>query len=72
MKHLAHNFASIFVSVFIRWSLCLLIAKILFPGKKEVEDYLQQLSAAKKYAESIAAITPELEKEFLEVFSISN
>ncbi|KAL0561835.1 hypothetical protein IC582_002280 [Cucumis melo] len=35
--------------------------------KKEVEDYLQQLSAAKKYAESIAAITPELEKEFLEM-----
>ncbi|CAK9152291.1 unnamed protein product [Ilex paraguariensis] len=34
--------------------------------KKEVEDYRQQLSAAKKHAESVALITPELEKAFLE------
>ncbi|XP_060670255.1 structural maintenance of chromosomes protein 5 isoform X2 [Ziziphus jujuba] len=36
-------------------------------SKKVVEDYRQQLSAAKRHAESIAAITPELEKEFLEM-----
>ncbi|OMO50483.1 RecF/RecN/SMC [Corchorus capsularis] len=32
--------------------------------KEDVEDYLQQLSAAKKHAESIAIITPELAKLF--------
>ncbi|KAL4600946.1 hypothetical protein ACB092_11G236600 [Castanea dentata] len=35
--------------------------------KKEVENFRQQLSAAKRQAESIATITPELEKEFLEM-----
>ncbi|GMY22549.1 structural maintenance of chromosomes protein 5 isoform X2 [Fagus crenata] len=35
--------------------------------KKEVENCRQQLSAAKRHAESIAMITPELEKEFLEM-----
>lgn len=38
-----------------------------FLGKKEVENCREQLSAAKRHAESIALITPELEKEFLEV-----
>nr|CAN60783.1 hypothetical protein VITISV_022453 [Vitis vinifera] len=36
-------------------------------GKKEVEDHRQQLAAAKRHAESIAVITPVLEKAFLEV-----
>ncbi|KAJ6424716.1 hypothetical protein OIU84_025474 [Salix udensis] len=35
--------------------------------KKETEDHRQQLLAAKRHAESIAIITPELEKAFLEV-----
>ncbi|KAA8515642.1 hypothetical protein F0562_018747 [Nyssa sinensis] len=35
--------------------------------KKEVEDYRQQLSAAKRHAESVATITPELEQAFLEM-----
>ncbi|KAJ7982247.1 structural maintenance of chromosomes 5 [Quillaja saponaria] len=35
--------------------------------KKEVEDCRQQLSASKTRAESIALITPELEKAFLEM-----
>ncbi|KAK9283376.1 hypothetical protein L1049_011618 [Liquidambar formosana] len=35
--------------------------------KKEVEDCRQQLSAAKRHAELIAMITPELEKAFLEM-----
>ncbi|GLT36064.1 hypothetical protein SLA2020_104690 [Shorea laevis] len=35
--------------------------------KKEVEDCRQQLSAAKTSAESIAVITPEVEKAFLEM-----
>ncbi|XP_062174170.1 structural maintenance of chromosomes protein 5 isoform X2 [Alnus glutinosa] len=35
--------------------------------KKEVDDRRQQLSVAKRHAESIAMITPELEKEFLEM-----
>ena len=38
-----------------------------FLGKKEVQDHREQLSLAKRYAESIAVITPELAKEFLEV-----
>lgn len=37
-------------------------------GKKEVEHCRKQLSDAKRQAESIAVITPELEKEFLEVW----
>lgn len=36
-------------------------------GNKEVRNFQEQLSAAKRRAESIAVITPELEKEFLEV-----
>ncbi|RVX00280.1 Retrovirus-related Pol polyprotein from transposon TNT 1-94 [Vitis vinifera] len=36
-------------------------------SKKEVEDHRQQLAAAKRHAESIAVITPVLEKAFLEV-----
>ncbi|KAB1224969.1 Structural maintenance of chromosomes protein 5 [Morella rubra] len=35
--------------------------------KKEAENCRQQLSVAKRCAESIAMITPELEKEFLEM-----
>lgn len=35
--------------------------------KKKVEDFRQQLSAAKQHAESIAIITPELEQAFLEM-----
>ncbi|KAH8520108.1 hypothetical protein H0E87_001534 [Populus deltoides] len=35
--------------------------------KKETEDHRQQLLAAKRHAESIAIITPELEKAFLEM-----
>ncbi|KAG7945745.1 hypothetical protein I3843_14G004900 [Carya illinoinensis] len=35
--------------------------------KKDVEGCRQQLSVAKRHAESIAIITPELEKEFLEM-----
>ncbi|KAF3437342.1 hypothetical protein FNV43_RR20095 [Rhamnella rubrinervis] len=35
--------------------------------KKAVEDFRQQLSAAKRHAESIAVITPDLEKEFMEM-----
>ncbi|XP_052193685.1 structural maintenance of chromosomes protein 5 [Diospyros lotus] len=35
--------------------------------KKEVEDCRRQLSAAKRHAESIAIITPELEQAFLEM-----
>ncbi|XP_031264641.1 structural maintenance of chromosomes protein 5 isoform X1 [Pistacia vera] len=35
--------------------------------KKEVEDCRKELSDAKRHAESIAFITPELEKEFLEM-----
>lgn len=35
--------------------------------KKEVEDHRQQLAAAKRHAESIAVITPVLEKAFLEM-----
>ncbi|XP_059651902.1 structural maintenance of chromosomes protein 5 [Cornus florida] len=35
--------------------------------KKEVEDCREQLSAAKRRAESIALITPELEQAFLEM-----
>lgn len=40
------------------------------PGKKAEEDCRQQLLVAKKNAESIAMITPALQKEFLEVFYI--
>lgn len=39
-----------------------------FSGKQEVEHCRKQLSDAKRQAESIAFITPELEKEFLEVW----
>lgn len=35
--------------------------------KKEVEDFRQQLSALKRHAESVALITPELERAFLEM-----
>ncbi|XP_010547291.1 PREDICTED: structural maintenance of chromosomes protein 5 [Tarenaya hassleriana] len=35
--------------------------------KKEVEGKKQQLSAAKRHAESIAVITPELREEFIEM-----
>lgn len=35
--------------------------------QKEVESHRQQLAAAKRHAESIAVITPELEKSFLEM-----
>lgn len=38
------------------------------PGKKAVEDFREQLEVAKKNAELIARITPELEKAFVEVF----
>lgn len=48
--------------------LLLIIAILLRPGKKVVEDCRQQLSAAKNHAESIAMITPELERAFVQVF----
>lgn len=35
--------------------------------KKEVENYKQQLAAAKRHAESVAIITPDLEKAFVEM-----
>ncbi|XP_020532841.1 structural maintenance of chromosomes protein 5 isoform X2 [Jatropha curcas] len=35
--------------------------------KKEVEEHRQRLSVAKRHAESISVITPELEKAFLEM-----
>lgn len=36
-------------------------------GKKETEEYRRQLEAAKRHAESVAIITPELEQAFCEV-----
>lgn len=36
-------------------------------GKNVVQNYREQLQNAKRLAESIAVITPALEKEFLEV-----
>ena len=38
-----------------------------FQGNKEVRNFQEQLLAAKRHAEAIAVITPQLEKEFLEV-----
>lgn len=35
--------------------------------KNEVEDYRQQLLAAKKHAESVAVISPELKEQFIEM-----
>uniref|UniRef100_A0A6N2MVU2 Structural maintenance of chromosomes protein 5 n=1 Tax=Salix viminalis TaxID=40686 RepID=A0A6N2MVU2_SALVM len=43
------------------------MTSIEFDAKKETEDHRQQLLAAKRHAESIAIITPELEKAFLEM-----
>ena len=40
---------------------------VLCLGKKEVQNFREQLLEAKREAEAIAVITPELEKEFLEV-----
>jgi hypothetical protein len=37
------------------------------PGKRITQKHKQQLSIAKQHAESIAVITKELGKEFLEV-----
>ncbi|CAK7330929.1 unnamed protein product [Dovyalis caffra] len=47
------------------------MASIEFDAKKETEDRRQQLLAAKRHAESIAVITPELEKAFLEVLELA-
>jgi len=40
---------------------------ICFSGKKESENCRQKLTDSLKYAKSIAQLTPELKKEFLEV-----
>ncbi|KAF2319638.1 hypothetical protein GH714_017777 [Hevea brasiliensis] len=46
-------------------------AKGIFICKKEVEDRQEQLSAAKRHAESIAVITPGLAKAFYEMESLA-
>lgn len=67
------NCEKLFWFWFLEFARCNYVPNSFFAGKKEAEDCRQKLTELLNYAKSIARLTPDLEKEFLEVcFIYSN
>lgn len=61
------NCEKLFSFQFVDIASCKYVPNSFFLGKKEAENCRQRLTELLNYAKSIARLTPELEKEFLEV-----